>query len=174
MASTVCAVLDLEAFQHGPLVRYRELGWITVLDEVMTHLHVNPGRLPFDDPSARRTLGYQKYHVHGLDYYPCSSSTVIHYSRIPNVVNDLYQKCPKTDTQNVVAYKGGSMEKCILNSLHIPNLNLESLPGCLSLSNQVLDASFPDCGTHVHSPVGNFHCARAEVLFYCQWLKSVM
>ena len=69
---------------------------------------------------------------------------------LKSLVKKLYQKY-KTNTRTVVGYKGGHVEKELLQTLNIPSLNLETL-GCAKydvLRTQFLSESLlPSCGFH--------------------------
>lgn len=199
----LCALIDLEFFQHGTFIRPRELGWIHCLDGTAEQLNVqvskrrrrrkgndvvvkcyfksspstffflqiDPGQLPMDNDQARQTFCYTKYRVHGLNFRPSIMTDQIHHSFLPVMIKMLYQST-RTETCNVVGYKGGSYEKILLDSLSIPCFNLEDLAGGCPTIKEEQTNEIRQCGFHLHSSVGARHCASGEVRFYRDWLTS--
>jgi hypothetical protein len=91
---------------------------------------------------------------------------------VPRVVAGVYDVeqdgHPQTwETKGTVAYKGGQVEKDLLDSLKIPSLNLEEL-GCPKMEVLAEEAPFlfDHCGHHKNVLS---HCPQKEVLLFEWW-----
>jgi hypothetical protein len=194
-AADICAIVDFEAFQHNDCKYIREIGWINFNSSEPINIHVNIPKNEFlqrlSDPRIRRTFEYVRNKVHGLSYFPAFGMKTIMSSQIEMMINMLYTSA-KTSKRYIVGYKGGLLEKEVLESLNIPCVNLEicfpSLPAAhkyIPLGGSM--ASLPAikknfCGFHGYIQGGNgeyhhinytqFHCASTDVKFYRDWIVS--
>ncbi|KAL9952108.1 hypothetical protein ACROYT_G039315 [Oculina patagonica] len=124
----VCMILDLEGYFVEKTFRVRELGYYTWQEKFGRHAFYM--RMSWCNLSSRdrKTVSYVKYNVHGLTYQPRKEEKAYEYDRVEEVMWDLYEET-KTPERTVVAYKGGHVERDLLNKLNIPSVNLE-LYGC--------------------------------------------
>ncbi|KAL9987908.1 hypothetical protein ACROYT_G002289 [Oculina patagonica] len=124
----VCMILDLEGYFVEKTFRVRELGYYTWQEKFGRHAFYM--RMSWCNLSSRdrKTVSYVKYNVHGLTYQPRKEEKAYEYYRVEEVMWDLYEET-KTPERTVVAYKGGHVERDLLNKLNIPSVNLE-LYGC--------------------------------------------
>jgi len=169
----LCAVLDMEFFQHRGNVWIREVGFASTLFPMTAgvNLQVRPRTLPLNDFAARRTLYYVRNHVHGLPFYPPSTTSpaAVPEHTIPTIVNALYHSV-KTKLKDTIAYKGGQCEQELLEKLKIPCFDLEVVKGCPTYHKSLI--RFPNCGHHTYCADGYLHCSTSEVLFYADWIRS--
>ncbi len=186
MLKRVCAVLDIECFQHKDLIIYREVGFAPVYKEcefcvklergcdygfkVLGLQVVPPFTPPAHDKALWKTFNTIKYRITGLNFYPDEDKAASPHEAIPFMIQAWYQVYSDSE-RDVVAYKGGSIERILLQSLGIPSLNLEDF-GIQSFHTLPPEERswFSDyyCGQHRFSEgVGIFsHCPRMETAFY--------
>ena len=65
-----------------------------------------------------------------------------------------------------MAYKGGTLEKTLLEQLRIPSVNLETF-GCPKY--EYCNAPHFDCGCHSNS---RFHCSMGECYAFMTWFNK--
>ena len=120
----VCMILDLKGFFVDKTFRVRELGYYTWQEKFgrqAFYMKTDWGNL---SPRDRKAVSCVNYNVHGVTYQPRREEKAYEYYRVEEAMRDLYEAC-KTDTRTVVTYKGGHVEKDLLNNLNIPCVNLE-------------------------------------------------
>lgn len=166
----VCLVIDMDGLhlQTPRKFQCRELGYCSWSGDA--------GRVAFHplkpffalDRDERRT--WRKVHrdIHGLPYHPVPDREEVHVS--PHAfVWQLY--CDfATPHRPRVAYKGGTIEKKLLDALHLPSLNLETL-GCPKYDRMVFDPTQfpPPCGLHTRP---THHCALWEAYAFMCWYRQ--
>ena len=165
-------ILDLEGFFINKTFHARELGYYTWNKEHGRHAF----RLliPHQDLSEKdkQTVNFNINKIHGLSYQPNPQEHGQHPRVIPRLVRDLYQD-DSTPNRPVVGYKGGHVEKDLLNKLNIPSLNLETL-GCPKydvLRSQDLKyyTFLPSCGFHKDDT--RHHCPVTKCHTFWVWYK---
>ena len=171
IASEICAFLDFEFFQHDSNgAHIREMGWISHSALQPINVQVRPANLSLDDTKARHTFSYQKWRIHGLSFFPDAGAIAFPETKVHLLVSFLYLQA-QTRERFRVAYKGGTVERSLLEKLAIPSLNLEDLTGgCPKRSDGENILKVYECGFHSHCRDGYRHCASAEVVFYRNWL----
>ena len=124
-------------------------------------------KIPYQRLSAqdKRTVHYVQRYVHGLCYYPQASARPHHCLR--RDVQDLYDQY-KTPTRLYVAYKGGTLEKDLLDTLNIPCWNLEEA-GCPKFECLSRLGTVSSCGQHKNFL--HHHCPRVECYHFVQWVR---
>ena len=74
----------------------------------------------------------------------------------------------RTQQHTTVAYKGGCLEKNLLNELQIPCVNLEDF-GCPKVEKRVgMDEGFT-CGRHKKP---THHCPKQETYLFYRWMPG--
>ena len=183
---TVCAVLDIEAFQHKSLTFFREIAFAVVdpsLSEaqllfsecVFSHNVYPPFTPPPEDEAVWRTFDYVKHNVTGLDIHPdINDSLTLPQEAVRWLILGWFEAVA-SDERYRVAYKGGNLEKRLLEWLRIPSLNLEDYccPSFESLPSHIRESYPVSCGQHRYCKKGPDHCPIRETSFYRRWLLSV-
>ena len=151
LQDNLCLILDLEGFfTHGKFFHVREMGYYAWKQEHGLHAFFIPISYKALNDKDRNTFPFVCNKIHGLSYQPTQVEHAHHPMLLKSLVKKLYQKY-KTNTRTVVGYKGGHVEKELLQTLNIPSLNLETL-GCAKydvLRTQFLSESLlPSCGFH--------------------------
>ena len=145
----VCLIIDMECFFVDGQQHCRELGFCSWRGDC-GRVAVSPkkpfGRLKDFD---RRQAHYLTREIHGLPYAPHKHEQTV--ASLRHYVAKLYAEY-RTEQRTRVAYKGGTVEKCLLVSMNIPFLNLETM-GCPKYDAlRALDNEPPEtCGWHAHS-----------------------
>lgn len=81
----------------------------------------------------------------------------------------------KTDYRNVMGYKGGNLERDVLNRLNIPNYNIEN-DGGPKFDVLIKDTRYPQCypcPSHQNMEM-KLYCPLVETFYFGQYLQSVM
>ena len=74
----------------------------------------------------KKTVNFAKHKIHGLTYQPLYREKAYAQDQVNNVLRRLYNQY-KTRERTVVAYKGGHVEKDLLDKLDIRNLGLPQM-----------------------------------------------
>ena len=163
----LCFILDNKTFH------VRELGYYTWNEEHGRHAFRIP--VPYKDLALKdkQTVNFVINKIHGLSYQPSQAEHPQHPRIVLRMVQDLYQDY-RTPDRTVVGYKGGHVEKDLLNKLNIPSLNLETL-GCPKydvLRNENLKYTnlLTSCGFHKDDT--RHHCPVTECHAFYLWYKS--
>ena len=164
--SRICLCIDLEGFFVLDRFVIRELGWCDWSGTDYGYEHYNHPWTHRDlDHKDRRTVSYCTKYVHGLPFCPRHLEKAKDKEAVYIKVLELYEEF-RTPERTVIAYKGGHVERDLLNFLEIPHCNLESFH-CPPL--RVLTPSDPtlDCGCHVNH---KHHCAMLECKTFIEWI----
>lgn len=173
--SDVCLIIDFDGFFINKKFHVREMGFISLTS-------------PWDRGCYRFSLGHlaeQATHkdwktinhctkfIHGLTLERWPGEDVYSDQSLKLIVQEEYRKAA-TDEKYLVAYKGGHVEKDILEELDIPCVNLENF-GCPKFEHlrHPLKSVVRDCGYHKKLKNGDTaHCARVECFFFSEWVND--
>ena len=124
----LCFDLDFEGFFINKTFHPRELGYYTWNEEYgpLAFRQLVPHKDLYE--KDKRTVNFVINKIHGLHYQPSPQECGQHPRVIPRMIQDLCRDYSTPD-RTLVGYKGGHMEKDLLNKVNIPCLNLETL-GC--------------------------------------------
>ena len=171
-ACNVCMIIDLEGFFINGTFEVRELGFYT-----WKGCH---GRFAFKptrrwdelSPKDRKTVSVVKYHVNGLTYFPRKDENALNQDSVKKLVNYLYQR-NGDEGREFVAYKGGHVERDLLESLYIPHVNLERF-GCPKYEKILPSIIEPLKGCSFHTFCDKAHCGMAECHAFWLWMITYM
>lgn len=171
-----CLCVDLDGFWIQGRFIVRELGWYAPLTsnraafgcrhftheytwDMLTHKEARQAR-------------YVKRYVTGLSLRPSpvehAYGPLLRQEDLPLFVLNLWRRYRTSDC-DPVAYKGGTLEKHLLNTLNIPSLDLEK-EQCPTFKTLCVESeSFPSCPCHTHSAEFDVHCAMSECYAFAQW-----
>ena len=174
LQDNLCLILDLEGFfTHGKFFHARELGYYTWNQEHGRHAFFIPIPYKALNNKDRNTFHYVCNKIHGLSYQPTQDEHAYHPMLLKSLVKKLYQKY-KTNTRTVVGYKGGHVQKDLLQTLNIPSLNLETL-GCPKYD--VLRTQFPSesllPSRGFHKDDALHHCPVTECHPFWKWYQTL-
>ena len=118
-------ILDLDGYQvnHQPFI-VREMGIYSLPYGSFSWSLEN--RLPYLslEKKDRQRVNYVYHHVHGLRFESTKQEKSLPQHMVKYMIEAAFHRS-KSQDQYVVAYKGGHVEKDLLNELHIPSVNLE-------------------------------------------------
>ena len=163
----ICCCLDVDGFRVQGEFVVRELGWCDRDAKRVGRFHYRPN-VPYSrlNNRDRRSVAYVQKHVTGLPYFPGPKERDVHVQdQVKDDIVEIWRKC-KTPLARVVAYKGGHVERDLLEDLRIPSVNLETI-GCPKYE-QCTPLSF-DCGCHGQTP---HHCSMSECYAFMTWLNT--
>ena len=168
MKEKVCMVVDLEGFFVKKKFQIRELGYYAWTGDHGRYAFY--AKTPWHDLSVddKRVVSYQKYNINGLTYEPMKEERGYESEEHEEVMKELYDKF-KQGKRTVVAYKGGHVERDLLNKLNIPNVNLElyACPKYENLQSSIVEP-LPSCGFHFNHK--NAHCSMVECHAFWLWM----
>ena len=143
----ICLILDFDGFMlSNKTFMIREVGWCD--------MNGNTKSMHFELPMSNKTLSakdkgtvnYVYQHVNDLPFDACPQANAVDMDLMEPMIKMLYEKhC--THHQDLVAYKGGHVEKDLLTKLNIPHVDLEFCD--CPKANQLLLKGFQpilDCG----------------------------
>ena len=162
----ITLIIDLEGFILSRGFIVRELGWCTILGENDSqHFY---SRLRYKDLNVkdRRTVNFVYKHIHGLRFESNYREAALPQRDVEGVIRALYRG-------GLVAYKGGHLEKDLLDKMGLPSINLEEL-GCPKADSlwSKTDHHGTDCGHHKKDLVKMVHCPKQETFLFFQWLQN--
>ena len=167
----ITLIIDLEGFNLSSGFIVRELGWCTMQGENDSqHFY---SRLRYRDLNFkdRRRVNFVYKHIHGLRFEASFKEAALPQRDLEAVIRALYRG-------GVVAYKGGHLEKDLLDKMGISSINLEEF-GCPKAdylwSFTGRDHCYPpgeSCGHHKTDLFKMVHCPKQETFLFFQWLQN--
>ena len=166
----LCIILDLEGFFLNKTFHVRELSYYSWNEQHGRHAFFIPVPHETLNNKDKRTVDFVKTKIHGLTYRPTPEEHFQNPLILGILVQTLYDNY-KTDKRNVVGYKGGHIEKDLLQKLNIPSLNLETL-GCpkYNVSRTRYEHLTDSCGFHADPTL--HHCPVVECHAFWKWYKD--
>ena len=170
----LCLILDLEGFFINKRFHVRELGYVTWNGGHGRHAFSIP--IPYETlkDQDKRSVSFVCRKIHGLTYQPTRAEQVQNPLVIGILVQQIYQESCKFSKgqRTVVGYKGGHVEKDLLEKLNIPSLNLEIM-GCpkYDVLKTQFNSLLPSCGFHKDDSI--HHCPVQECHAFWKWYQSV-
>lgn len=159
----VCLILDLEGYCVQKKFYARELGWTTWQGQSGAKHYQLPFRWKTLCPKDRLTAQYVYHRIHGLPFEAHTAEKARPLKNLKGDVLTLYTQA-KTPERFVVGYKGGHIEKDLLQELDLPAMNLEEY-GCPKFEKLDTLSVIQDCGHHRFK----HHCAMVESHAFWQW-----
>ena len=163
-------IVDLDGYKvkHHPYI-VRELGLYSVSHGSFSWFLENT--LPYVslEKRDRKTVNYVYYHIHGLRFESTPQEKALPQHMIKPLIDVAYQRS-RTQQRTMVAYKGGHLEKDLLDELQIPCVNLEDF-GCPKVEKLIamgFDVGLT-CGRHAKP---THHCPKQETYLFYQWIQS--
>lgn len=167
-----CVIIDLEGFFVRKTFLFRELGYVTY--------EGHRGRYAFTplydyttlDIKSRKTVKFVRQKIHGLTYYPESEEHSQPIAHLPGIVRTLYNDY-KTNQRDKMGFKGGHVERNLLESLQIPWVDLEhcGCPKFDKLKTRIPhELLLPSCS--FHKDPSNHHCPITECSAFWRWIND--
>jgi len=160
----ITLIIDLEGFILSNGFIARELGWCTIRGENDSQHFYSRVRYKDLNYKDRRTVQFVYKHIHGLRFEASFKEAALPQRDLEAVIRALYRG-------GLVAYKGGHLEKDLLDKMGLPSINLEEFgcPKADSLWNQYKGTG---CGHHKTDLFKMVHCPKEETFLFYQWLKQ--
>ena len=164
----ICMILDFECFCIDGKQQCRELGYYTHNHKYGREAFYMKKSYKWLSDKDKRTVNFVKRKIHGLSYQPRKEENAKEWYTLEDTVHNIYDSCKK-EGRDIVAYKGGHVERDLLNKLHIPCLNLETF-GCPKYD--VLKHEFPGWlpSCRFHSDENIHHCPMKECETFWLWI----
>jgi hypothetical protein len=187
----VTHIMDLDGFVLHDGFLCKEMALIEVGTGTVHYEHFRLGRRYCDlTPKDRKVVNYVSRHVHGIPFVDHSNEE-LEQSDIRKIVLLLLSNGNHELSDVVVGYKGGNLERMVLDSVGIPSVNLE-LIGCPKydelmvsskydmLRSRTADQNSRNQSSHVaHAAACPLHvlfkqdsvahCAKHEVVMFRRW-----
>ena len=168
--SNVCMVMDLEGFFLNKIFYPREIGYVS-----LTENWINSYRFKLNHLVQKlsekdwKTVNYCKKYVHGLTLKCLPwEKDLYQVENLRDLIKNAYCLSKKKN-RNIVAYKGGQVEKEILDELEIPCIDLEDF-GC-SRYDELPTSMVRDCGYHIQMNE-SIHCPIKECVAFANWIEQ--
>lgn len=117
-------MVDLEGFS----VQARAMGYYSWNGQFEGHAFFMLAPLKALSDKDQKTVHFAKHNIYGLTYQPHYRERAQDQKEVETVMLQLHHKY-MTKERTVVGYKGGHVERHLLQKLNIPSVNLE-LYGC--------------------------------------------
>ena len=164
-------VIDMEGF-FIPYFVCRELGTANVYGGFTNNMYSAPMKYTELDGKQIRQVQYVRRRIHGLQFTPSSFENAKSQEFLKVDVQNLYNTY-KSGKRDLVAYKGGHIEKDLLKVLNIPSVNLEDFgcPKVYDLVHQGYGYEVWDCGLHGIVHGSGVHCSTMECQILMEWVE---
>ena len=164
-----CVAIDLEGFQVKSRDGFhvRELGYRDwQCHHAGSYRYQLPGYLKDLPKEDQITAKFVAKHLHRLPY----RAFLREKARPVEIEQDVHRlyKCHRTSKHHVAGYKGGHVERDLLNELNIPSYDLEE-DGCPLFGRMELLQGVEGCGHH-KNPLTH-HCATVECVNFVNWMR---
>lgn len=172
--SEVCLVVDFDGFYVDKKFYAREMGFSSLTKDYygsfrfkLNHLY---GSLTEKDWQC---VKYTTNFIHGLSFRSLPwENELFRVENLKDLLRNEYLYS-KTAEKYRVAFKGGHLEKDVLEEMEIPHVNLEDF-GCPKFERLEFSLkNFDDCGYHVKHKKGiSVHCPMVEARAFAEWVKD--
>ena len=160
----ICLIIDMEGY-FLPKFYACELGYANYLGCFGQHFYEMPMKYTHLLPSQVKQVVYVTRRIHGLSFTPTHFENAKPQDQLALDVTNLYKQY-RTNQKMVVAYKGGHIEKDLLNQLEIPSVNLEEFgcPKVEELMHLGCRQEVWDCGHHTVTGIVHYSVAECRIL----------
>ena len=151
--NSACLVIDLKGFFVQKKFQVHKMGYYSWDEHFDRHAFFQPAALKNLSHRDKKTVNFAKHNIHELTCQPCYQEKAYEHDEVDIVLLRLYSQF-KTEKRTVVAYKGGHVEKDLLNKLNISCLDLESW-GCPKFEQlkQTIVETLVSCGFHLNDNI---------------------
>lgn len=165
--TNVCLIIDFDGFLINKIFRVREMGFSSLTKQTYGSFRFNLCHVLNEmSETDWKTAMYCKYNVHGLSIKPQpQKKDCLSEKDLNKIIYNIYVQ-NKTEEKYVIGYKGGIIERDLLQKLKIPNLNLEDF-GCPKYK-YLMEPKIEDCGFHIK--FHEMHCPMKECVAFTNWL----
>lgn len=161
-------LIDIDGFPIGGTIYFKELAIYDLHRNKVTLLHV---KLPNSLISKEKTreVTFCEKNIHGLPFK--NVATDLSYSAVINKIKDF-----DTNKQFTWLYKGGIVEKKLLNLLGFNSFNIEVI-GCPKVEKIIETLNLhnlKNCSRHTVfvSKSRTCHCSDVEVRAFARWFQK--
>lgn len=174
--ANVCLVIDFDGFFIQKKFHVREMGFASLTTEFKGSYRFKLDHLA-DRATDKdwRTIRYCTNYIHGLSLKSLPGEKNPFDEEFLKILLKLEYKEAKTAEKYLVAFKGGHVERDVLEELEIPYVNLEDF-GCPKFDclEHFLKPVVKDCGYHkkLRNEGATAHCPRIECFFFAEWVKN--
>ena len=159
-------IIDCEAYIWHKKYFLREVSVLCRSTNIVTTYQIYiPNVTLFDEND--RGVRYQIGVIHGLpiERHRVDNNFYLYHEMI-NMLRKIFESA------DLVAYKGGNIERDLLNMLGVSCINMEIM-ACPKYERLLLkyDVKHDDCGYHIAK--GKYHCSRHEVKLFSQFLDTL-
>lgn len=169
----ICLIIDLDGFRVGRFKEFytRELGYASLTKNVENSFRFNlKYRFNSLTDKDHKTVSFCKFNIHGLTFRPMpSEKDTFPEEKLEDIILALYCN-HKTFDKDIIAYKGGHIERDLLDKLDITSINLEDY-GCPKYE-KLPTPEIKDCGFHIK--MDRVHCPKVECAAFARWTKAKM
>lgn len=166
-------IIDIDGFPKENNIFFKEVAIYDLEYNIVNLYHI---LLPveFLAQGKNKTINFCMKNIHGMEFRNYTTD-ISYYELIYNM------KRMNRYEGFIWAYKGGTVEKKLLDELHFDSINLENL-GCPKFekildslnSNFLISNGLSNCPRHIHfiHKKRICHCSAVEVKIFAVWLKK--
>ena len=157
-------VIDCEAYTLSKAHYLREISVHRISDNRTFSYQIYTPDLHLYD----KNIVYQVKYIHGLpQVHTRRTKDFLLYGEALKILRDEFLA-----RADLVAYKGGIIERDLLKLLGTKGINLEIL-GCDKYSNLITKYGISHVRCHYHN-AGDYHCSRHEVQIFALFLQTIL
>ena len=164
IVNRVTHIIDCEAYTLAKKHYLREISIYRVCDGQTFSYQIYTPDLYLCDKS----IAYQVKHIHGLpQVHTRRNEDFLLYREVLKILRDEFLA-----RADLVAYKGGVIERDFLKFLGTKGINLEIL-GCEKYNHLITKYGILPMRCRYHNP-GDYHCSRHEVQIFALFLQNIL
>lgn len=175
----ICIVFDFDGFHVSGKFYPREVGFcsLTAPRRNGSYRFRLDSLVPLMTEQDWKTARVCTKYIHGMSFRRRPRERgLFELDDLYRLVLDAYRESSVRGGRKIIAaYKGGRVERDLLERLDIPCVNLEDF-GCPKFEKLVhyLPARARDCGHHfgLKNPSAVVHCPRLETLAFAEWVNT--
>lgn len=173
--SNVCLVIDFDGFHLDKKFHVREMGFTSLTSDYKgCHRFKLDHLADRATPKDWKTIDYCTDRVHGLTLGSWPGEHLFREETLRQLVQIEYEEA-RTFEKYLVAFKGGHVERDLLEELQIPHVDLEDF-GCPKFDDlqHPMKSMLKDCGYHrkLKRAGAVAHCAKVECFLFAEWVKG--
>lgn len=170
--SNVCLIIDFDGFFVNKKFYVREMGFYSLTKNVCGSYRFKLNHLvkKLTDKDWK-CIRYCSKYIHGLSFRKLpGEQDIFNLNFLTALVRIEYEQS-KRQNKFLVAFKGGHVEKDLLQKMGYPYVNLENF-GCPKF-DFLPWPEVPDCGYHKKLKKGEtVHCPQVECVAFAEWVKE--
>lgn len=169
--NSVGCIISTEGFLLDSKFHLKELGVMFTYKNVWRKFRFSLGKFKDLNPKLQLCANWTTRNIHGMKY--ANHRGELASIKLLEILKALKKECDKEASKPIIGYRGGYLEKQILDTCSIPHLDLQLL-GCPKFNELFSGQRFGvECKIHDHcNPNVVPHCPVVKCIYFKNWCMS--